>query len=198
MKAVITLFICIAMATCSNNKQGGSSGEEVVNSNNPVFCADSLVGKQFINLHPFELYDKPNGEIIYNCDYENGYTCIAGEIKDDWVRLDYIRSNTDKLTMPFYGWAKWCNNDSTIFKVIGEAFPFVSPYDENTVYEFVEYNPQFPGGEEAIKKILKKEAQKRYPPTARQMGGTRSSFGCFRCRERRHNVELRDTTKRKR
>ncbi|MDC2661307.1 energy transducer TonB [Bacteroides ovatus] len=161
------------MATCSNSKQGFSSSEEVVKSNNPVFCADSLVGKKIINLLPFELYDKPNGEIIYNCDYENGYTCIAGEIKDDWIRLDYIRSNTDKLTMPFYGWAKWCSNDSIIFKVIGEAFPFVSPYDENAVYEFQVYSqeyPQYPGGEEAIEQFLKKEVQKRYPPTARQMG----------------------------
>lgn len=60
-----------------------------------------------------------------------------------------------------------------MFKVIGEGFPFISPYDENAIYEFPVYSqeyPQYPGGEEAIEQFLKKEVQKRYPPTARQMG----------------------------
>lgn len=96
-----------------------------------------------------------------------------GEIKDDWIRLDYIRSNTDKLTSPFYGWAKCCNNDSILFKVVGKGFPVISPYDENAVYEFPAYSPeypQYPGGKEAIEKFLEKEAQSRYPVAARQMG----------------------------
>ena len=173
MKTVITLLICIAMATCSNTKRGASSDGKVVNSNDSVFCADSLVGNELISLYPFMLYDKPDGNITYSCDYENGYICIAGEIKDDWIRLDYILINLDKLTFPFYGWTKWRNNDSIMFKVIGEGFPFISPYDENAIYEFPVYSqeyPQYPGGEEAIEQFLKKEAQKRYPPTARQMG----------------------------
>ena len=161
------------MATCSNTKRGASSDGKVVNSNDSVFCADSLVGNELISLYPFMLYDKPDGNITYSCDYENGYICIAGEIKDDWIRLDYILINLDKLTFPFYGWTKWRNNDSIMFKVIGEGFPFISPYDENAIYEFPVYSqeyPQYPGGEEAIEQFLKKEAQKRYPPTARQMG----------------------------
>ena len=161
------------MATCSNSKRGTSLNEEAVNSNHPVFCADSLIGKELISLHPFMLYDKPDGKITYSCDYENGYTCIAGEIKDDWIRLDYIRSNTDKLTTPFYGWSKWRNNDSILFKVVGKGFPFVSPYDENAVYEFPMYSPeypQYPGGKEAIEQFLKEEVQKRYPPAARHTG----------------------------
>lgn len=173
MKTVITLLICIAMATCSNAKRGTSYNGKVVNSNDSVFCVDSLVGNELISLYPFMLYEKPDGNIIYSCDYENGYICIAGEIKDDWIRLDYIRSNTDKLTSPFYGWSKWCNNDSILFKVVGKGFPIVSPYDENAVYEFPTYSPeypQYPGGEKAIEQFLKKEVQKRYPPTARQMG----------------------------
>lgn len=93
------------MATCSNTKRETSSDGEMVNSNDTVFCADSLVGNELISLYPFMLYDKPDGNITYSCDYENGYICIAGEIKDDWIRLDYIRSNTDKLTLPFYGWS---------------------------------------------------------------------------------------------
>lgn len=124
------------MATCSNTKRGASSGGEVINSNNPVFCADSFIGKKLISLYPFELYDKPYGEIIEYCDYENGYICMTGEIKGEWIRLDYILANSGKLTFPFYGWSKWRNNDSILFKVVGEAFPFVSPYDENAVYEF--------------------------------------------------------------
>ena len=161
------------MATCSNTRRGASFGGEVVNSNDPVFCADSLVGNELISLYPFMLYNKPDGNIIYSCDYENGYICIAGEIKDDWIRLDYIRSNTDKLTLPFYGWSKWYNNDSILFKVVGKGFPIVSPYDKNAIYEFSMYSPeypQYPGGEEAIKQFLKKEVQRRYPITAKQMG----------------------------
>ena len=77
------------MATCSNTKRGTSSDGKVVNSNDPVFCVDSLVGNELISLYPFMLYDKPDGNITYSCDYENGYICIAGEIKDDWIRLDY-------------------------------------------------------------------------------------------------------------
>lgn len=160
------------MATCSNTKRGAFSDEEATIDNDSVFCVDSLVGKQFINLRPFELYDKPNGEIIEYCDYKDGYICMTGEIKGDWIRLDYILTYSNDLTVPFYGWTKWCNNDSIIFKVIGEAFPFVSPYDENAVYEFRAYSseyPQYPGGEEAIEQFLKKEAQKRYSPTARHV-----------------------------
>ena len=51
------------MATCSNTKRGACSGGEVVNSNDPVFCADSLVGNELISLYPFMLYDKPDGDI---------------------------------------------------------------------------------------------------------------------------------------
>lgn len=160
------------MATCSNSKKGASYRKELINFNDSIFCADSLVGNELISLHPFELYDKPNGKIIMTCDYENGYICIAGEIKDDWIRLDYIRPNTDKLTLPFYGWSKWCNNNSALFKVVGKGFPFISPYDGNAVYEFPvnsqEY-PQYPGGKGVIEQFLKNESQKRYPPTARQM-----------------------------
>lgn len=161
------------MATCSNSKQGVSSCGEAVNSNDTVFCADSLVGNELVSLYPFTLYDKPDGKITGSCDYEDGYTCIAGEIKDDWIRLDYIRTNTDGEALSFYGWAKWCNNDSVLFKVIGKGFPVISPYDENAVYDFPVYSPeypQYPGGGEALGKFLKKEVQKRYPPTARQMG----------------------------
>ena len=150
------------MATCSNTKRETSSDGEMVNSNDTVFCADSLVGNELISLYPFMLYDKPDGNITYSCDYENGYICIAGEIKDDWIRLDYIRSNTDKLTLPFYGWSKWCNNDSILFKVVGKGFPIVSPYDENAVYEFPTYSPeypQYPGCEEAIEQFRKKKCK---------------------------------------
>lgn len=144
-------------------------------TDNPISKSygDSLIGKELISLQTFELYDKPNGKVIMTCDYENGYICIAGEIKEDWIRLDYIRSNTDKLALPFYGWSKRCNNDSTLFKVTGKGFPFISPYDENAVYEFPVYSqeyPQYPDGKEAIGQFLKNEVQKRYPPTARQMG----------------------------
>lgn len=184
------------MVTCSNIKRGTSFSEKVADSNEPIFCVDSLVGNELISLYPFELYDKPNGKIIYSCDFVNGYICIAGEIKGDWIRLDYIRSNTNKLTLPFngWGWSKWCNNDSILFKVVGKGFPIVSPYDENAVYEFSIYSPeypQYPGGEEAIEQFLQKEVQRRYPVTARQMGiqsrvmvsfvvekdGTMSDFG---------------------
>ena len=45
------------MATCSNTKRGASSDGKVVNSNDSVFCADSLVGNELISLYPFMLYD---------------------------------------------------------------------------------------------------------------------------------------------
>ena len=65
IKTVINLLICIAMATYSSAKRGTSSDGEVANSNDPVFCADSLVGNELISLYPFMLYDKPDGNLTY-------------------------------------------------------------------------------------------------------------------------------------
>lgn len=161
------------MATCSNSKRGDSSEKEAIINNDSVFCADSLIGKELISLYPFELYDQPNGKVVQYCDYKHGYICMTGEIKGDWIRLDYILTNSGKLTFPFYGWARWHNNDSILFKVTGKGYPFISPYDENAVYELWAHSPeypQYPGGEEAIEQFLKKEVQKCYPLTARQMG----------------------------
>lgn len=202
MKTVITLSICAAMTIGSNSKQRVSSGEEVINTSASVFCADSLVGKKLISLLPFELYDKPNGKIVGCYDYENGFFCIAGLIKEDWIRLDYVIANSNdpgKDLIVSYGWTQWHLGDTMVFRIIGEGFPLVSPYDENALYELPVYSPeypQYPGGGEAIEQFLKKEVQKRYPPTARQMGikgqvlvsfvvekdGTMSGFGIL------HNV----------
>jgi hypothetical protein len=105
------------MATCSNTKRETSSDGEMVNSNDPVFCADSLVGKFVTNLYEFKLYDQPEGKVteeLYPAWHYGGH---VKEKKGDWIRFEDLRA-INKLAVPFSGWTKWQKNDTILFEVL--------------------------------------------------------------------------------
>ena len=116
MKAVITLFICIAMATCSNTKQGVSSGKETADIPIAESYGDSLVGKFVINLHEFNLYDQPEGKVTEELPARH-YGGYVKERKGDWIKFEDLRL-MDKLSTSSSGWTKWQENDTILFEVL--------------------------------------------------------------------------------
>lgn len=186
MKIHLVLATLLCIMACGNKKEHTTIKQvemetnEVTNqedaqgqTESAVISRDSLLVKRLLTLYPFDLYDKPNGKVIRSFNYDKGFICMAGEIVGDWIRLDYVRANNNKLTLSHFGWTKWRKGNTIVFKIVGERFPFTSPYDSQAIYEPRQCNvspPEYPGGMSAINKFLAKEVQKRYPPTARQMG----------------------------
>lgn len=117
MKTVITLLICIAMATCSNSKRGTSSGGETGDIPIAENYGDSLVGKFVTNLYEFKLYDQPEGKVTEELYPARHYGGHVKEKKGDWIRFEDLRA-IKKLAVPFSGWAKWQENDTIMFEVL--------------------------------------------------------------------------------
>lgn len=117
MKAVITLLICIAMATCSNTKRGTSSEKETGNVPIVENYGDSMVGKFVMNLYEFKLYDQPEGKVTRELSPARHYGGYVKERKGDWIRFEDLRA-INKLAVPFSGWTKWHENDMILFEAL--------------------------------------------------------------------------------
>lgn len=106
MKVVITLLICIAMATCSNTKRGTSSEKETGDIPIAENYGDSLVGKFVTNLYEFKLYNQPEGKVTEELYPARHYGGHVKEKKGDWIRFEDLRA-INKLAVSFSGWTKW-------------------------------------------------------------------------------------------
>lgn len=105
------------MATCSNCQQGISSGKETENIPIVENYGDSLVGKFVTNLYEFKLYDQPEGKVTEELSPARHYGGHVKERKGDWIRFEDLRA-INKLSVPFSGWTKWKQNDTTLFEVL--------------------------------------------------------------------------------
>lgn len=101
--------------------------EKLVPANNTISesYGDSLIGKGLVSLQTFDLYDKPNGEVIMTCEYDNGesingkvygYTCRGVEIQGNWIKLESVAMITIGEPLTFSGWTKWRENDTIVFE----------------------------------------------------------------------------------
>lgn len=109
--------MCIAMATCSNTKQGASAGKETADTPIAASYGDSLVGKFVTSLYEFKLYDQPEGIVTEELYPAQHYGGRVKERKGDWIRFEDLRA-INKLAMPFSGWTKWYENDTILFEVL--------------------------------------------------------------------------------
>lgn len=101
--------------------------EKIKVADNPISesYGDSLIRKGLVSLQTFDLYDKPNGEVIITCEYDNGesingkvygYTCKVIEIQGNWIKHESVAMITIGEPLTFSGWTKWRENDTIVFE----------------------------------------------------------------------------------
>lgn len=116
---LLGLFVFVGCNTAKKEKKKVAD--------NPISesYGDSLIGNDLISLQTFELYDKPNGEVIMTCEYDNGesingqvygYYCRGVEIQGNWIKLESVQMVTVGEPLTFSGWAKWKKNETIVFK----------------------------------------------------------------------------------
>ena len=116
------LLSLFGFGSCNTAKK-----EKIKVADNPISesYGDSLIGKGLVSLQTFDLYDKPNGEVIMTCEYDNGesingkvygYTCRGVEIQGNWIKLESVAMITIGEPLTFSGWTKWRENDTIVFE----------------------------------------------------------------------------------
>ena len=142
------------------------------NSDNDTVVVDSFICKQlvrFVHREWSTLSREP--EVLYRQDYAfveddgSDKSDIWYRIPDNWVEKIYDISYTAEPDgigeNPYEG------IPYKAIAIIGKIEPEPGPMD-GKIYDVVEQMPQYPGGEEALKKYLKEEL--KYPSAAAQQG----------------------------